>query len=442
MACRCLLVSVNTTATPYVVHPLGVAHLAGALRRQGCDVRQYDVLAQGGLGGFSEIVSTFAPHLLGVSIRNIDTVDSTDPRFFFERARRLVRRIRAESDAPIVVGGAGFSLFPERLMAELGADFGVVGEGEEAICRLARDIEQGRTPSRGLLAAKPQTDAHWGPVAYDRSVTDFYVRNGGTLNVQTKRGCPFRCAYCSYPQLEGGEFRFRDPEEVAEEFVRIRTNFGGRYVFLTDSVFNDGSGHHLAVAEALVRRDNTLPWCAYFQPLGLDRGGMELLRRAGLRAMEFGTDASSDPTLRGMNKPFSFRDVLAAQHLADDLQIPTAHFVIFGGPDEDERTLASGLSNMRALGRTVVMAFSGIRILPNAPIHERAIREGLVESDADLLHPTFYFSPGIDRALMERRMLKEWSGDATRVFPVSDTLGSVAQLRKFGVIGPLWDKLL
>ncbi len=442
MAFHCLLVSVNTTTTPYVVHPLGIAHLAGALKLQGCDVRQYDVLARGGLDGIAGIVSEFAPQLIGVSIRNIDTVDSADPRFFIEGAREIIQRIRAQSDAPIVAGGAGFSLFPERLITHLGVDYGIVGEGEEAICRLAHTLENGQRPPQRLLTGAAQSNARWRPVAYDRAVTDFYVRNGGMLNVQTKRGCPFRCAYCSYPLLEGPTFRFRDPDEVAEEFLRIRKDYGGRYVFLTDSVFNDRKGHHLAVAEALVRHGNTLPWCAYFQPSRLERGAMELLRRAGLQAMEFGTDASSDTTLRGMQKPFRFRDVLAAQCLADEFEIPTAHFVIFGGPDEDEHTFAEGLENIRALGRTVVMGFSGIRILPDAPIHQRAIRDGLIAADTDLLPPTFYFSPKIDRTRMERRLTEEWSSDATRVFPVSDTLDSAAQLHKFGVVGPLWDKLL
>ena len=63
------------------------------------------------------------------------------------------------------------------------------------------------------------------------------------------------------------------------------------------------------------------------------------MKRAGLYAMELGTDATSDETLSGLNKLFSFEDVLQFNRICAEEEVPVAHFVIFGGPEETADTV-------------------------------------------------------------------------------------------------------
>ena len=63
---------------------------------------------------------------------------------------------------------------------------------------------------------------------------------------------------------------------------------------------------------------------------------MSLLKRSGLYAIEAGSDASSDETLAGLNKQFTFDDVYEFNEVCVDAQIPCAHYVIFGGPGETD----------------------------------------------------------------------------------------------------------
>jgi len=84
---------------------------------------------------------------------------------------------------------------------------------------------------------------------------------------------------------------------------------------------------------------------------------MLLLKKSGLYAVEAGTDAASDETLTGLNKQFTFDDVLAFNESCMKAEIPCAHYVIFGGPGETEATVKKGLDNMDALKSCIVFAF-------------------------------------------------------------------------------------
>lgn len=443
MAMRCLLISINTVTTPYAVHPLGIAQLSGALSRHGHEVAQFDVLVQPDKAALAQTLQAYQPDLVGISIRNIDTEDSTDPQFFLHGVRDIVAMIRAASVAPIVVGGSAFSLFPQDIMALSGADYGIIGEGEQSLCDLADALERGAPPAAGtLIKGCPSRDGKWFPVSYDSAIAAHYLKRGGMINIQTKRGCPLRCDYCSYPLLEGRQYRYRDAEEVADEVARLTRDHNANFIFFTDSVFNDLGGEYLKIAEALIRAGNRTPWCAYFRPSRVEKDAFELLQRAGLHSIEFGTDATSDATLKGMHKSFSMADVIRTQGIAEALNIPTAHFVIFGGPGENAQSFEEGLENMERLGNSVVFAFSGIRILPHAPVQKRAIAEGVISADDDLLEPVFYYSADIDPLVMRHQLEQAWQGREDRIFPVADSLSQVEKLHQLGFAGPLWDKLI
>ena len=295
----CLIVSANQVVTPYPVYPIGAAYVVGALRRSGHKVHHFDLLADGGFSALMGFLQGKKYDFVGVSIRNLDTVDSADPKEYLQDILTTVRGIREKLDTVLVLGGPAFSIMPEKLLEFLQADYGVVGEGEVVVPWLAAELAAGRRPREKLFFASP-LEGEWYPSDLSDSTVRYYTEHGGMLNVQTKRGCPYSCRYCSYPTIEGKTLRYRDPEDVAEEVVHLQRESGARYLFFTDSFFNDSEGRFLQVAEALVRRKNSLPWCAFFRPRDLKRDELRLLKRAGLAAMELGTDGASDRTLAGI----------------------------------------------------------------------------------------------------------------------------------------------
>ncbi len=440
---RILLVSSNTTVEPFPVYPLGLAIIAAALAADGHSVDQFDFLAAGeSEEALRARIRAFGPQYVGLSLRNLDDCDSLTATTYPAVARRIVEVIRETTSARVILGGSAFSILPEEILVYTGADYGVVGEGERIICGLVRDLEAGISRPRilrgeGLIAGPELISPLYCP-----ELVDFYVQQSGMINLQTKRGCPHGCIYCSYPTLEGSRYRFRDPRAVVDDMERARAENGVDHYFFADSVFNDDEGHYLGIAEEMLRRNHPLRWCCYIRPAGIGRPEIALLKRAGLYAAELGTDAACDTTLRSLGKGFTFEDVLDVNRAFVDSQVPCAHFVMFGGPGETPETVAEGLANLQRLEHTVVFAFTGIRILPGTPLLALAIREGCLARDASLQEPVFYQSPLIAAEVMNAMIAEAFRGHRDRIFPPERSRKIMTTLRRFGHHGLLWDSLI
>ena len=443
---KVLLISSNTARDPYPVYPLGMAVLASALSAKGHTVCQYDFLVTNQSESFLQnTLSEFEPDYIGISLRNIDNVDSftSEEAWYVPRQRRLLELVRQASTAPVILGGAAFSLLPEEILEYLNADFGVVGEGEQALCDLIEAREKGDPfPKIVNRSSSPVAGSGIRGSLWEPHFVDFYLQESGMLGVQTKRGCPHHCVYCTYPQLEGRECRSREIEDVLDEICQLHQDFGVNTLFFTDSIFNDASGTYLGIAEGLLSRGLGVRWSAFFRPHGIGSKELKLLKRSGLYALEAGTDATSDKTLKGLGKSFRFDDVLSFNQTCGELDLPVAHYVLFGGPDETIETLREGLRNLERLENSIVFAFSGIRVLPKTALYDRAVQEGVLGGDVPLLRPVYYFSPGIDRHSMNESIKVAFKGRLDRIFPPSEGLARLAAMNRFGHRGLLWDKLL
>ncbi len=440
---KLLLISTNVTQTPYPVFPLGLAMVAAALRAAGHETVHVDFLhADLSLDAIADAARREQPGLIGLSMRNIDNVNLMNEQRYIDAVRDIAQAVRRGSDAPVVLGGSAFSILPETLMTVIGADYGVKGEGERAIVELADAIAAGNPPPRGTVLDGIALDGEAIPsAAYDPAIMKFYLDSGTVASVQTKRGCPFRCVYCSYPYLEGHAVRDRRPADVADDFERLAREHQARYVFLTDSVFNDPGGRYKALVAELARRGSTLPWTAFFKPGGLDDASVAAMRQVGLQSAEIGSDAACDTTLRGLGKDFSFDDVVACNDLFVRHGVATAHFFMFGGPGETRETVQESLKNLERLDPAVIFAFMGIRIVPHTPLAELAIREGIIAPDTPLLEPVYYLSPEIDRGWLEETLTRAFAKRRNWIFP-PDALDSVLRyLHKMGYTGSLWDML-
>ena len=440
MGLNCLLISTNLVQTPYPVYPLGIAHLAGALEQAGHSVVHFDILASSDLKSLESVLENKQFDLIGLSIRNLDTTDSSDPASFIDHAPDLMKIVRQKSNSPVVIGGPAFSIFPEEIFSLLKPDYGVVGEGEKILPEIADSLCNDKPFQKGIVRADEKI-CSWKPVSYCKPIADYYLKWGGMLNIQTKRGCPNKCIYCSYPLLEGKKIRSRDPEEVAAEVKRLTRDFGAKYIFFADAVFNDHEDHYLRLTKALIKSGNKTPWCAFFQPSNLSRNKIAYMKQSGLAAMELGTDASSDKTLEGLRKKISFADVLNTNNAAAKEKVPVAHFVIFGGPGENKQTLGEGIKNIDRLKNSVVFGCVGIRILPNTAIYEQALLEGTCNPD-NLLEPFFYYSPEINPKEINRTLKDAWRGRFDRIYPLVELQSRVTRLHQKGYVGPMWDFLI
>lgn len=332
---KILLVSSNCCVTPEPVFPLGLAHLATALRDAGCDVEWLDLLAD--QNGLEKRLLETNPDLVGISVRNIDDVLIRRQETFIENLGSLVEMIHQRLGCPVVLGGSGFSILPREMLELAAADFGVIGEGELALTALIEALRTGsamqgikglvyRRDNKVVVNDRDRCFAGHQTRAADvpAHVAEYYLRHGGILNVQTQRGCAHRCCYCTYPVIEGARHRRRAAEEVVAEFERIES-LGARYAFVVDSVFNSSVAHVTEVCEALARKNLKIRWGCFLRPEGLDREMMRLMAQAGLAHIEFGSDSFCDETLRAYQKDFTFEDIRRSTELFPECAFIPAH---------------------------------------------------------------------------------------------------------------------
>lgn len=441
---KVLLISANVTLSPYPLYPLGVSIIAAALTRAGHEVRQADFLQQNSsLESIGREAIEFGPDLVGISVRNIDNVNLLHEQYYIQNVKNIVSAVREVSKAKVLLGGAGFSLIPDLILKETGADYGIIGEGEVLAVEFANNAAQGVYPKETLISSPAKLPGDQIDAAlYDERLLEFYLHSGNIASVQTKRGCTYKCVYCTYPLLEGARIRRRDARVVVDDLELLRDKFKTKYIFFVDSVFNDDEGAYLEVIDEMIRRKVNIPWTAFFKPGGLTDEIVERMKQTGFGAAEVGTDAACDTTLKRMGKSFTFKDVTECNELFMRHGIATSHFFMFGGPGETPETVEEGIRNILGLQKCVAFIFMGIRILPNTPLARLAMQEKLIAPDEGMLKPIYYLSPAVDKQWLEETLTRAFADVRHCVFPPDAMDNSLQVLHKLGYTGPMWDLLL
>ncbi len=447
---RVLLVSVNRFAEPYPVYPLGLDHVAHAARQKH-QVRIIDLLGHEDNSLLTQTIQDFAPEVIGLSLRNIDNTDSSDSMEFISNLKQVVKDIKKCSRATLVLGGAGFTLFPRIILQEVGADLGVVGEGER-FPDLLEAIERGADLNQipGVVSRDdsktdppPPFKGSCGRIIPEKHRAEYYLNRGGMLNLQTKRGCPFKCFYCTYPHIEGSRIRRFDPDEIARQALGLQ-GAGARYLFISDSVFNSDHSHARQVALAFKQAGLGIPWGAFFAPIAPPDGFYETLADCGCTHVEFGTDTLSQRMLKSYKKAFTVQNALAAHRDAVDAGLFVAHYFMLGGPGENKESVEETLDAVDKIDKSVFFFFCGIRIYPNTRLYSMALEEGAISSTDDLLLPVFYQAKDISPDEIMDMVKERSSGRANWVIGAGgqQTQRILKRMYQRGRTGPLWEMLI
>lgn len=396
-----LLVQQVTGGTVRPLVPLGLLSIATYVQSASAHrVRVFDPNVEPDLPG---AVRAFRPDLVGVSFRNSDSTLYLDRVNFFPGLKRLVKDLKALCpDAPLVVGGAGVAVFAADILARIPeVDACVIGPGEEAVLRLADEPgAYGSVPGcvhRGAgISEAPRrvTFAELPIPRRDLVPMQAYLGHPNAVGVLTKQGCARQCMYCTYPLTSGRIVDVRAPGHVAEELEYLARDFGVEHVYLADNQFNEPVESMVALCEELIRRRVPMRWTAFFNCFrrNLDRDLLALVKRAGCVCVQ--------ATPEGF--PQRYLDVFGKYREAD-----VRHFVeLFRDEREVEALIdffmdAPGqrwddlLRMLAFVGREVVgnacrgarvtFKLHALRIYPGTSLFRKAVQQGYLARDADLL---------------------------------------------------------
>ena len=408
--------------------PLGLCLLASALEARYL-VEIYDGVFDEGKS-LQEKVLAFGPDYVGFSIRNIDDVVADRPVFYIDRIiSDFIEPVRKISSVPIILGGSGFSIFPFDVMRVTGASYGIVGEAEDILPQLLNCLDQGLDCSgipnvivgdSGLIREGYQLrfmkDVRRGLSEIDRRIDFNPYRQKGVYSIQTKRGCSHGCIYCSYPLIEGKKFRLRDPADIAEEIAAASNRLGFVTFEFVDSTFNDPKGHAEAICREIIRRKLKVRLRTMgINPRHASGELFELMKEAGFTQIDATPDTASPRMLKALDKGFNLDEIRKMAELIRQYDLPTMWFFLFGGPGENEETLKETFDFIDEYvnPEDLVYMNAGMRVYPNTPLYDVAVKEGLIKAGESVFHPPFYYYSG----LIGKKVLDQKINEAAKLRP-------------------------
>ena len=404
---KVLLISANTESINMPVIPVGLAAVAAATEAAGHSVELLDLLNVTDIEpAVEKAITHFQPRIIGLSIRNIDDQKMDPPKFLLDQVKPVMAACRRFSESPIVLGGAGYSIFPESILSYLKADMGIQGEAEIAFPTLLALMEQKADfrktpglflPGSGLQRQRtfvtdldrlslPDSDFWSQPAAHDEKIW---------MPVQTRRGCPMRCSYCSTSTIEGRLIRKHTVESVVSLIARHYENGFNRF-FFTDNTFNVPMSYAKALSQALFRSGLNISWRSIFYPGCVDESLVRDMAKGGCTEVSLGFESGSKTILKNLNKKFGPESIQRTAELLADHGIAQTGFLLLGGPGETKQTVEDSFSFVDGLNLDALKLTVGIRIYPGTELARLAVSEGVITPGDDLLYPKFYLAPEID----------------------------------------------
>jgi len=393
---KVLLVQSPTGRREVPIYPIGLAFLAGQLRGHSVIGSDLSVHVDAG-SELRRVLAHTEPDVVALSLRNID--DSSYPNTYsYVEPFAALMNVLEDWDGTVVVGGTGFSIYPEIILRKFPRiDYGLPGEGEETFPELLAYLEgkgdgpDGWRKDRLLPWGRVDLESLALPDYSVIDVADYGIPDA--VGVQSRRGCPFGCTYCTYGYLGGRGFRMRPLDRVMEDIEYLEFRGVRRFQFV-DSVFNAPREYFLGLLEALAGKNFSVKWSAWIDEK-VTPDELRLMREAGAEKVDFSPDAITDRGLELLGKRKRAASLLPAVETARKAGLQVGVNFFNGNPGEGLpaflRKLFFMLLVRAKLGwKDTFVNIGTIRVYAHSPLASRMLEEGLVPPGTDFYDPVFY----------------------------------------------------
>lgn len=411
-----LVTLVNTNQIKPAIAPLAFDYLYEPLTCAGFNVDLLDLcFADDFHAAIAAYCRSKTTHFWGVTLRNTDDTYFASKSSFLDLISDIIQTIKHYSTVPIVMGGVGFSIMPEKILQKCGVQFGILCEGEISfpllLTRLVSNEPYDDIP--GLVYRTAQGFQR-NPVAFadlkqvgthrrELINNSHYFSTGGQAGIETKRGCNRVCIYCVEPLVKGRKVRLRDPTQIVDEIEALLAQ-GANVFHINDSEFNLDIQHALRFCDELLQRklSHVIQWYAYGMPTPFPDLLAQKMCEAGCKGMNFGVDSASERMLRVLKR--TFRPYHIERAVQTCRRYGMAHMleILLGAPGETGETVAETIRFLKHINPERVSVTLGLRIFPNTELEQLVRAEGIspdnpnlhgaIEGNDDLLQPIFYLS--------------------------------------------------
>lgn len=405
---KVLLINSNRFRHPWPVIPFGLCNIAAFLEKNGShNVKFLDLcFSLNCEKDIQKAVRNFVPDVIGISIRNIDDTGGYNVHFLLEDVKNdVVDPCKKEFSGPIIIGGPSVGISGREMLDYFDLEYGARGDGEVVMAEFVKRIEN-RQPLeglKGLIIRRENTiiqdnepfrirdlDSLPFPKPIRYLDLDKYRLYGSSLQIQTKRGCTFRCSYCTYNKIEGDQYRLRNPKLIADEIEILLKETGISQVEFTDSIFNVPLFHAKEVLREVIRKNLNLRLHTMgLTPAAVDEELLDLMKNAGFNEADIGAESVCDEILQCLAKDFKRTDILNTANLLRKKKIPATWFIMLGALAETRETV---LETLNTIGRVaskwdLVFVSTGVRVYNGAPIAEEIMKYDIHCTGDNFLHP-------------------------------------------------------
>lgn len=328
--------------------PIGVGFLISTLREAGHNVFFIDNYLSPSSFLETDYLKRHRIDFVGIYTNTICFRDSLRMFYLLEELRQ-----RGFWNGKIIAGGPHASVCPETIPPFV--DHIVIGEGEYAV----RDIVSGKVTERIVHYPSIENLDELPMPAWDYFSELPYNWGGNWLpeapvfTMNTSRGCPFSCTFCSVCSIWGKHYTYFSAERIVADIEHVVKNFGARGIYFREDNFTLKRDRLIRFCNLLMERNIRIPWVCESRVSNLDRDLVELMARAGAVGFYFGVESGSQRLLDFMKKGINVQQIRNAFLWCHELGIKTAASVIVGVPTETEDDLRMTASLLEEIKPTV-----------------------------------------------------------------------------------------
>lgn len=259
--------------------------------------------------------------------------------------------------AKIIIGGPFIStqvrtLNPESLeylfKSTIGADFYVISsQGEAALVTIIHALKS-NLPLDRINNIYYKTDGGYlsTPILIeDNRLSEnmvnwnlFTGRLKDLVNVRTSISCPFKCAFCGFPE-HAGKYQAVEVERIEEELNLLVQTSQVKSVNFIDDTFNFPTSRFKAILKMLIKNNYSFNWHSYFRCQYADREMVQLMKESGCQGVFLGLESGSNQILKNMNKASQIDEYLRGVALLKEYGLVTHGNFIIGFPGETDETV-------------------------------------------------------------------------------------------------------
>ena len=392
--------------------PLGLAYIAGALKKEGHNLQAIDASAEGinNVSPFKDEIFIFGLTNEEVISRVRGEIDVFCVSCMFTNNwlydRELIKELKKHyPEAIIIVGGEHANAAPEFCLKQSPADFIVFGEGEETIVDLVREIDAEKQFNKikgisywdenEIIVRKNRSrisdikDIAW--PAWELFPLELYFENkmshgvyrGRTLPVMATRGCPYECTFCSSPQMWGRKYEMRPPSDFVDELELYNKEFRVTNFDLFDLTAIIHKKWILEMCEELDKRGLNI---TYQLPSGTRAEAIDFevataLFNSGCKNITYAPESGSDRVLKAVKKKVKVENMLTSIAHSTKAGMNIHLNMIIGFPDDKHIDM---LQTLRFVVKSSWYGANDLAIAvftpyPGSKLFERLEKEGKID---------------------------------------------------------------